>query len=170
MSDDIDQLNKLNSLRQSGALTEEEFTEQKRKLLQQSAPSKKNHGWFSWRSPKSWALGFGLLAVVMLLPAPDAAAVLPACNDKEIANMVVDVQNNYFKQHPIAYGALRATAVDGIKEIGANETTRACECLYKRSDGETKPIGFTVEWSNRNAGEYLVDTTSLDSLRAQFGK
>ncbi len=62
MSDKLDQLAKLNDLKNSGAITEDEFAEQKNKLLQSSNEPPKKKTILSLRSPKTWAIA--IVAVV----------------------------------------------------------------------------------------------------------
>lgn len=173
MSDQIDQLAKLSDLKNSGAITEEEFTEQKRKLLQgESAPAPKKTV-LPLRSPKTWAIvivaAIGYQAIKYGMAEADK---LPTCQSDQAKNMVVELINKQIRENPLAAmvaGGARAISISSTKELHSDPAIRACEGVVKRNNGEGE-IGYTIEMGNKEKGEFWVHIHGVDDVRAMYAK
>lgn len=179
MMDSTEKLAKLAELKASGALTEEEFAEQKRKVLQgdepAAAPKKERSGWFSLRSPKGWILsflGFGVYLAFKAGAMGLGEVTLPSCDDKQVASMLVEQTNNQIRSNPMARlmaGNTRIVSIASAKELHSDAGLRACEGVVKRNDGEGV-VGFTIEWQNKEDGLFWVTQVGIDQLRAKYTK
>lgn len=175
MSDQIDQLAKLNGLKNSGAITEAEFAEQKRKLLQgesTTAPAPKKTV-LPLRSPKTWAIvivaAIGYQALKYGIAESDK---LPTCQSDQAKNMVVELINKQIRENPLAAmvaGGARAISISSAKELHSDPAIRACEGVVKRNNGEGE-IGYTIEMGNKEKGEFWVHVHGVDQVRAMYAK
>lgn len=173
MSDSIEQLTKLNELKASGALTEEEFAEQKKKLLQPSSPEPKKKSFFSLRSPGLWILAAVIAGGYQVIKYGSlAGGDLPSCGSSQASNMVVELLNKQVRENPFAAviaGGARAVSIAGAKELHSDPAIRACEATVKRNNGEGE-VGYTIEMGNKEKGEFWVHVYGVDQVRAMFAK
>ncbi|WP_241120552.1 SHOCT domain-containing protein [Achromobacter xylosoxidans] len=173
MNDQIDQLAKLNELKASGALTEEEFAEQKKKLLQSDSPAPKKKTFFSLRSPKLWILSAVIVFGYQLVKYGSlAGGDLPSCGSSQATNMVVELLNKQVRENPFAAmiaGGSRAISISSAKELHSDPAIRACEGVVKRNNGEGE-VGYTIEMGNKEKGEFWVHVHGVEQVRAMFAK
>lgn len=94
----------------------------------------------------------------------------PACDDPQASSLVVNTINRNIRENPriaAAAGGIRAIAIETTKELYADPAIRACEADLRRSDGVVVN-GYTVEWINRDTGEFAVQLVGVDTLRARY--
>ncbi|MFZ4538668.1 lysozyme inhibitor LprI family protein [Propionivibrio sp.] len=109
-----------------------------------------------------------LIVVALVESATVMAADLPKCNTEQVMNMLVDSRARYYKQYPIVYGDIRILAMTPVRELGVDLTQRACEATEKNSRGDL-PVGYVIEWRDRNNGLFIVSNKLLDTLKASYG-
>lgn len=176
MSDEVEKIARLNQLKESGALTEDEFEAQKKKLLQQhldAATQPKKKSTLSLRSPWTWVfIVAGAVVYQAVKYGVNEAGGLPTCQSEQVSNTVVELINKQIRENPLltkALGSTRAISISSAKELHSDQAIRACEGVVKRNDGDGM-IGYTIEMGDKEKGEFWVRIHGVEEIRAMYAK
>lgn len=200
-NDRVSELERLASLRASGALTEDEFAKAKSRVIQGGRTGK-------FVSCSILALVAGLLgagayyvkggqsvsAESVESPPEQVAATqpiaqpidTPACDDADVQQKVVELANEQARAEasrirsdlgPMGAAMLgnsdmpRLLAVHNVRTIFHHEQSgfRACSASGELNKGSLE-LGFTIEWHDKQKGEYLVQMDRVAYLKAQYGQ
>jgi hypothetical protein len=169
---DADEIAKLADLRARGALNDAEYEIQKAKLVH----GRPRRRWPWW----NWALAFvalGVYLAVKYAPADDT----PDCDDESVRQKVVELANQQSQAlTESALGPLLSAAAAGIATrviaVTNGQTLfhdkdsgfRAC-VASAAIERDHAPIGFTIEWHDKEKGEYLVQLSNAAALEARYG-
>lgn len=171
-----DELSKLNDLKNKGIITSDEFDAQKIKLLDDEKPrsvKKKRPFWH-------WAL-VPVVALTLLGYMYGDVNGTPACDSPELKQKVVELINKQVSEsfplfNLLTDGKANALApkihsLTNAKEISHNKESgfRACVADTKHDTG-TGEAGYTIEWSDKEKGEYFVHVVNSEALIAKYGK
>lgn len=172
-----EELSGLAELRDRGVLTPREFDRRKRKLLRGKRP------W--WMTVLLWIIGIWcvvcLLAILIAIFVPAIRdhflANDLACNTPEVQEKVVQLLNQQASQVFNLLGAgaaapgMQIHGLDQVTELFKDQESGFLACLartkHARGEGAT---GYTVAWTDRAKGEFLVQTASPEILMARYGE
>jgi hypothetical protein len=173
-SNDPHELAKLAALRARAIQDSVECEIQNAEPIRTANPARRH--WLSW----SWIFGFIILAgyVASKCAAPDDA---PDCDDESARQRVVQLANQQSQAitEPILGAILGATA-EGIaakvtsvtngRTLFHDEDSGFRACIGNAAIAKNRaPIGFTIEWQDKEKGKYLVELSNAAALEVRYG-
>lgn len=166
MNDNINQLEKLAALKERGVITQEEFADQKRALLDLSPGKPKMST--SRKVAYVFAVGF-----VIVLASSRYFHILPVetpgCDSPSVKEKALLLGNEQIPA-PFANLGMRIAGLLNVKELHHDNETgfRACVAETRMSHDGAGSLGFTVEWQDKENGAYLVKVADTAALIGQY--
>jgi hypothetical protein len=173
-SNDPHKLAKLAALRARAILDSVECEIQNAGPIHSANPPRRH--WPSW----SWIFGFIIFAgyVASKYAAPDDA---PDCDDESVRQRVVQLANQQSQAltEPILGAMLGATAEGIVAKV--TSVTNGHTLFHDKGSGfracignaaiakDRAPIGFTIEWQDKEKGRYLVELSNAAALEVRYG-
>ncbi|MGZ9712998.1 SHOCT domain-containing protein [Glaciimonas sp. GNP009] len=163
-----DELEKLADLKNRGIVTEAEFEVQKKSLLSNNSPKKRR--WPIW----NWMLAFALVTIYLGYQY-GGSVLTPACDSSDAKKKVVEILNKQVGALFSLVGANglapKVLGLDGAKALSYDQESGFRACLANtRIDGAGGSTGYTIEWSDKQKGEYQIQIVSAEALIAQYSK